>query len=139
MNFHRALPLALPAMLLAACEAPEATDVSQADVEAQDVPGGTGISQEALETNRVLSVLGQYAREIENAPDPEQAAESLREFVGTFEAGRAELPAGLVSQLQDHVVIAQEAVDGNDLEGARMAAQSMIEEMRAAAPAGGPV
>ena len=132
--------LLAPAALLAACDAGGPDDtVSQADVEPQSAPGAPGISEEALDTNRVFSVLGQHARNLENASDADAARESLGEFVAAFEAGTAELPADLVGRLRDHVVIAQQAIEGGNLEAAKAAGQSMIVEMREVAPAGGPV
>ena len=91
--------------------------VSQADVEPQSAPGAPGISEEALDTNRVFSVLGQHARNLENASDADTARESLGEFVAAFEAGTAELPADLVGRLRDHVVIAQQAIEGREPRG----------------------
>lgn len=125
---------ALPLMALAACGSPEVP--GQADIEASEGAGDGGISQDALETNSLISEIGVRARELAG----EMPYGDRPEVVGAIDALLAEqgdkLPPELRGLAQADVKALREAVAAKDDAASRAAAQKMIEDLRASAPAG---
>ena len=142
MTYRLALTVIAPALALAACDAQ--TDVGTAEdarevAEAQDAPGGTGISQEALNTNSYIAELGLLARQLEQNAAGTDRAEIAGRIEGLLEEHGDDLPPELNETLRGHLATLREAIAADDTTAAAATGQAMIESLRAAAPVGGEI
>lgn len=135
-----ALISASPLLTLTACggATDDTQDPSDLPTVAADAPADeTGVTEDELATNALLSALGVNARKLSNETPFEEDRTIVAEMRDMVEKDGGALPAALRANVADDLKSIEAAIGAGDQSAKQAAATALIERLRSSAPAGG--